>query len=61
MLSIEYEPLVLFPKPKIINEEKDRGDTNGLGLSCTKVVEWLGDLRGGKDNPENEAVEQILR
>jgi hypothetical protein len=39
MLSIEYEPLVLFPKPKIINEEKDRGDTNGLGLSCTKVVE----------------------
>jgi hypothetical protein len=61
MPSFEYEPLVLFPKPNIINEKKDRGDTNGVGLSSTKVVEWLGDLRRGKDNPKREVVEQTLR
>jgi hypothetical protein len=50
MPSFEHEPLILFPKPKIINEQKDKGDTNGVGLSCTKVVEWLGDFKRGKDN-----------
>ncbi len=31
MPSFKYEPLVLFPKPKISDEEEDKGDTDGAG------------------------------
>jgi hypothetical protein len=37
MPSFEYDPLILFPKPKTSNEEEDKGDTNGVGPSCTKT------------------------
>jgi hypothetical protein len=29
MPSFEYEPLILYPKPKTLNEEEDRVDTYG--------------------------------
>jgi hypothetical protein len=57
MPSFEYEPLVLSPELETSNEEKDRGDTYGVGLSSTKVIEQLRGLRGGKDSPEREVVE----
>ncbi len=56
MPLFEYEPLILFPKLETLNEEKDKGDTNGARPSSTKVVEWPRDLKGGKDSPEREAA-----
>jgi hypothetical protein len=35
MPSFEYEPLVLSPKLETSNEEENRGDTYGVGPSCT--------------------------
>jgi hypothetical protein len=39
MPSFEYEPLVVFPKPKTLDEEEDKGDIAGAGPLGTKVVE----------------------
>jgi hypothetical protein len=43
------------------NEEKDRGDTYGAISSGIGVPKELGDLRGGKDSPKREDVEQTLK
>jgi len=39
MPSFEYEPLVVSPKPKTLDEEEDKGDIAGAGPLGTKVVE----------------------
>jgi hypothetical protein len=39
MPSFEYEPLVMFPKLEISDEEENRGDTNGVGPLGTKMAE----------------------
>jgi len=41
----------LSPELKTLDEEKDKRDVDGIRLSCTKVIEWPRDLRGGKDSP----------
>jgi hypothetical protein len=56
MPSFEYEPLVLFPKLMTLGEEKDRGNIDGVGPSCTKTTKELGDLKGGKDSPKRKVV-----
>jgi hypothetical protein len=61
MPSFEYEPLALFLEPKTLDEEEDIGDTNGVRPSSTRVAKELGDLMGGKDSPEKEAIEQTLK
>ncbi len=61
MSLYEYEPLVLFLEPKTSNEEKDRRDIDGVGPSCTKVVEQPRDLRRRKNSLEREATEQTLK
>jgi hypothetical protein len=60
MPSFEYEPLVMFPKLKTLDEEENRGDTDGARPIGTKVVDQLGNLRGGKDNLKREVVEHTL-
>jgi hypothetical protein len=60
MPSFEYEPLVVSPKPKTLDEEEDKGDIVGAGPSGTKVVEEPRDLRGGKDSPKKETAKQTL-
>ncbi len=61
MPSFEYESLILFPKLKTSDEEKDKGDTNGVGTSDTRVVEELWNLRGGKDSPKRKVIKQTLK
>ncbi len=61
MPLFEYEPLVLFPEPKTSNEEEDKGDIDGARPLGTRVVEELGNRRGGKDNLEREVAEQTLK
>ncbi len=57
MPSFEYEPLVLFLKPKTSKEEKYKGNINGAGPSCTKIIkEKVEDFRGGKDNPKRQVI-----
>jgi hypothetical protein len=60
MPPFEYEPLVLSLELDALDEEEDKGDTYGVGPTGIRVVEELGDLRGGKDSLEKEAIEQIL-
>ncbi len=60
MPSFEYEPLVMFPKPKTSNEEEDKGDTDGEGPPGTRFIKELGDLKGGKDSLEREDAKQTL-
>ncbi len=60
MPSVEYEPLVLFLELETLDDEENRGDIDGAGRSSTRVLEELGDLRGGKDSLEREDVEQTL-
>ncbi len=60
MPLFEYEPLILSPKLEILNVEEDKRDTNGARPLKTKVVEWSRDLKGRKDSPEREVVEQTL-
>ncbi len=60
MPSFEYEPLVLSPKLETSNEEENRGDTYGVGPSCTWVPKELGNLIGRKDSPKSEDVKQTL-
>ncbi len=51
MLTFEYEPLVLSLELETSNEEKDRGNINGVGPLSTKTLkEEPKDLRGGKDS-----------
>ncbi len=38
MPSFKYKPLILSPKPKTLDEEKYRMDTNGVGPSCTRIA-----------------------
>ncbi len=61
MPSFEYEPLVLSPKPKTLDEEENKRDIGGAWPLGTKVVKEPRDLRGGKDSPEKEAIEQTLK
>ncbi len=57
----EYEPLVMFPKPKTSNEEEEeKGDTDGAKPSSTRVAKEPRNLIGGKDSPEGEVVEQTI-
>jgi len=60
MPSFEYEPLVLFLELETLDDEEDKGDIDGARPSSIRVLEELGDLRGGKDNLEREDVEQTL-
>jgi hypothetical protein len=57
MPSFEYEPLVLSLESKTSDDKEDRGDTYGASSSGTRVVEELGDVIGGKDSLDREAVE----
>jgi hypothetical protein len=60
MPFFEYGPLVLSLELKTSYEEENKGGTFGLGPLSTKVLERPGNLGGGKDNPEKEAVEETL-
>ncbi len=47
--SFEYKPSILSLEPKTSNEEENKGNTDGAGLSSTRIKkEELRDLRGGK-------------
>jgi hypothetical protein len=39
MPSFEYEPLVLSLDLETLDEKKEKGDTNGVGPSSTRVIE----------------------
>jgi hypothetical protein len=56
MPLVEYEPLVLFPKPKISDEEEDRRDMDGVRPLGTRIIEEPRNFRGGKDSHEREAI-----
>lgn len=57
MPTFECEPLVLFPELETLDEEKDRGDTGGARPSTIRTPEEEPrDLRGGKENPNKEAI-----
>ncbi len=60
MPPFEYECLVLSLKLETLDEEENKGDTDGVGPLGTRVVKEPRDLRGGKDSLEREVVEQIL-
>jgi len=60
MPSFEYEPLVLSPKPKTSNEEENKGDIDGVGRLGIRVLEEPRNLKGGKNSPKKEDIEQIL-
>ncbi len=54
--SFEYEPSILFLEPKTSNEEENKGNTDGVGLSNTRIKkEEPRDLRGGKDSLQRQA------
>jgi hypothetical protein len=57
MLLFEYEPLVLSPKPETSDEEKYKGDTDGVGSLGTRVAKEPTNLKGGKDSFEREVIE----
>jgi hypothetical protein len=40
-----------------MDEEEDKGDTYGVGPSCTRLIEELGNLKQWKDNLE-QTLEQ---
>jgi hypothetical protein len=44
-------------RPKTLDEEKNRRNTDGAGLSSTKVAKQPRDLIGGKDSLKREATE----
>jgi hypothetical protein len=50
----------LSPKLETSNEEENRGDTYGVGPSCTWVPKELGNLIGRKDSPKSEDAKQTL-
>jgi hypothetical protein len=54
--SFEYEPSILSLEPKTSNEEKNKGNIDGAGLSSTRIEkEEPRDLRGGKDSLQRQA------
>jgi len=54
--SFQYEPLVFTPKLETSDEEKERGNIDGGGLSSTKAEEEEPtNLKGKKDSPQKEA------
>ncbi len=58
--SFQYEPLVLTPKPKTLDEEEKKRNIVGARPSCTRTKEEeLVDLRGRKVNGVTYALEQI--
>jgi hypothetical protein len=61
MPSFEHEPLVLFLKPNTSYEEENKGNTNGVGQSSTRVAKEPRDLIRGKDSPKKEATEHTLK
>ncbi len=61
MPLFEYEPLILSLELEILDEEEDIGDAYGAGPLGTIIAEELGNLRGGKDSPEREVIEQTLK
>jgi hypothetical protein len=55
--SLEYEPLVLSLELRTSNEEENKGDIDGVGPSCIRIVEEeQRDLIGGMDTPKREAT-----
>jgi hypothetical protein len=60
MSSFEYEPLVLYPELETLDEEEKKGDIDGVGPSSIRVPKEPRDLRGGKDSPEREDVQQTF-
>jgi hypothetical protein len=67
MPTFDYEPLVLSPEPKTLDEEEDKGNIDGARPSSTRTSkEELRDLRRGKDSFKREvggktyALEHIL-
>ncbi len=61
MPSFEYEPLILSPKPKTSDQEKDKRDIDGVIPLGTRVEEKPKDLRGEKENLEREVAKQTLK
>ncbi len=58
--SFQYEPLILTPKPKTLDKEKERGNTDGVGPLGTRTKkEELTNLRRGKDSPHKEVDSMI--
>jgi hypothetical protein len=52
----QYEPLVLTLESKTLDEEEERGQTNGVGPSKTRTIkEEPVDLKGGRDSSQKEA------
>jgi hypothetical protein len=60
MPSFEYEPLVLSLELDTLDEEENKGDTDGASPSCTRVTKEPRNLKGGKDSLGREAIEQIV-
>jgi hypothetical protein len=60
MPFFECGPLVLSLELETSYEEENKGGTYGLGPLSTKVLERPGNLEGGKDNLEKEAIEETL-
>ncbi len=55
MPTFRYEPLLLSLKPKTLDEEKDKGNTDSAWPSNTKTTnEELRDLKGGKDSSKRK-------
>jgi hypothetical protein len=53
--SLQYEPLVLIPKPKTLDEEEDRRNINGAGPLGTRVEEEEPtNFKGVKNSPQKE-------
>jgi len=52
----QYEPLVLTLESKTLDEEEERGQTDGVGPSKTRTIkEEPVDLKGGRDSSQKEA------
>ncbi len=60
MPPFEYGPSVLFLELEISNEEKNRGDIDGVGPLSIRLTKEPRDFRGGNDSPKKGVVEQTL-
>ncbi len=52
--SFQYELLILTLEPKTLNEEKETGQTDGVGPSKTNNRKELAYLKGGRDRSQKE-------
>jgi hypothetical protein len=52
--SFQYELLIRTPKPKTLDEEKERRQIDGAGPSERTIEQELVDLRGGRDRFQKE-------